>query len=278
MELSVVIISWNAQKYVRPCLQSVTEALEDVDAEVIFIDNGSTDDTESIVTKEFPSALYRNLGVNKGVAGARNVGMKLAQGRYVMLLDIDTMVNKQAFCTMLDFMNQTPQVGICSCKLTSAANEPQLSCLKLPTLTHKFKNVLLVLLVKLQKRYKAKCLFQWGESLWESNKRYFYLEQMDGQQPFDCEYLIGACQCIRKEVLEQIGFLDEHIFYGPEDADFCLRAWQQGWRVTYLPMVSIVHHYQKITNKRLLSRMSWRHIKALCYFFWKHKRLFRTGV
>ena len=278
MDLSVVIISWNAQHYVRPCLQSVLSAVASMDAEVIFVDNGSQDTTEQIVTTEFPSVVYRNLHTNKGVAFARNVGMKMAQGDYILLLDIDTVSNAAAIQAMLDLMNQQQEVGICSCKLTSAADEPQLSCLKMPTLTLKIKNVLLVLLIKAQKMWSADFLRRWGERLWDSNKKYFYLEQMDGQEPFDCEYLIGACQCIRTQMLDKVGYLDEKIFYGPEDADFCLRVWHTGYRVTYIPTVSIIHHYQKITNKKLFSRMSRRHVSALFYFFRKHKRLFRTGV
>ncbi|MBO4481207.1 MAG: glycosyltransferase family 2 protein [Bacteroidales bacterium] len=278
MELSVVIISWNAQRYVRPCLQSVVEAVAPLSAEVIFIDNGSQDETEQIVTTEFPSVIYRNLHANKGVAAARNVGMKMAQGDYILLLDIDTVANTAAIQGMLELMRQRQDVGICSCKLTSAADEPQLSCLKMPTLTLKIKNVLLVLLIKAQKMWSADFLRHWGERLWDSNKTYFYLEQMDGTEPFDCEYLIGACQCIREQLLENVGYLDEKIFYGPEDADFCLRVWHAGYKVTYIPSVSIIHHYQKITNKKLFSRMSRRHVSALFYFFWKHKRLFKTGV
>ncbi|MBQ9436265.1 MAG: glycosyltransferase family 2 protein [Bacteroidales bacterium] len=278
MELSVVIISWNAQRYVRPCLQSVVKAVSSLSAEVIFIDNGSQDETEQIVTTEFPSVVYRNLHANRGVAAARNVGMKMAQGDYILLLDIDTVANAESIQAMLELMKQQPEVGVCSCKLTSAADEPQLSCLKMPTLTLKIKNVLLVLLIKAQKAWSADFLRRWGERLWDSNKKYFYLEQMDGSEPFDCEYLIGACQCIRAKLLDKVGYLDEKIFYGPEDADFCLRVWHAGSRVTYIPTVSIIHHYQKITNKKLFSRMSRRHVNALFYFFWKHKRLFRTGV
>lgn len=278
MDLSIIIISWNAQHFVRPCLQSVVMAVQGLSAEVIFIDNGSKDDTGNIVVSEFPSVIYRNLYANKGVAGARNVGLRMAKGDFILLLDVDTVVNAAAIQSMLAYMRLHADVGICSCKLTSAANEPQLSCLKMPTLPHKVKNVLLVLLIKLQKICSARFLKQLGERLWESNKKYFYLQQMDGDEPFDCEYLIGACQCIRHQVVKNIGLLDERIFYGPEDADYCLRMWQNGYRVTYLPTTSIVHHYQKITNKKLFSRMSRSHVSALFYFFKKHRRLFKTGV
>ena len=96
---------------------------------------------------------------------------------------------------------------------------------------------------------------------------------MAGDTPFAVEYIIGACQLIRRELFERIGLLDGRIFYGPEDADFCLRANKAGWKVCYLPNVSFLHAYQRMTGKRFLSRMSWIHVKSLVYFFFKHLRI-----
>jgi len=132
-------------------------------------------------------------------------------------------------------------------------------------------------------RYKALNVFEslatklrlpasWKDKLAELNASQFYHAQMLGQDCFEVEYLIGACQLIRKDVVQQIGQLDEHIFYGPEDADYCQRAFLAGWKIFYIPYVSFWHDYQKITNKRLFSKMSWVHVKALLYYFWKYRK------
>ncbi len=212
------------------------------------------------------------------MAGARNVGIEMATGEYVWLLDVDTEANALAFTTMIDYMETHPQVGICATKLLSDKGDAQQSCLKMPTLTHKFKNVIFAILSKLLLIRDFQFIRSIGGNIWYSNRKYFYLEEMEQSTPFASEYVIGACQMIRKSLMDEIGLLDEHIFYGPEDADYCLRCWKSGKEVIYIPSVAIVHHYQKITNKKIFSKMSWKHIQGLFYFFYKHKRLFRTGV
>jgi len=88
-------------------------------------------------------------------------------------------------------------------------------------------------------------------------------------EPF---YVIGAAQMFAADVYRAIGGLDENIFYGPEDADFCMAVRALGLRVVYEPSYSIVHHYQRVTSGRLLSQGARRHIKALLYFYRKHRR------
>ena len=95
------------------------------------------------------------------------------------------------------------------------------------------------------------------------------------ENPIEPVYVIGACQIIRREVVEQIGLLDEHMFFGPEDADYCLRAASVGWKIVYLPQYSIVHFWQRTSGKQLFSRLAWLHLKALVYFYRKHHRWWR---
>ncbi|MCK9339719.1 MAG: glycosyltransferase family 2 protein [Bacteroidales bacterium] len=278
MKCSVIVISWNAMQYIPACLEHLQQAVADSDTEIIFIDNGSVDDTELFVREHYPHIRYRNLGINKGVAGARNVGISMASGDYIWLLDVDTEANCAAFTAMKNYLDTHPQTGICATKLVSAQGDAQQSCLKMPTLTQKFKNVIFAFLNKLPLINNFRFIRSVAGSIWYSNRKYFYLKEMEQDIPFTCEYVIGACQMIRRDLIDEIGYLDERIFYGPEDADFCLRCWKYGKEVVYIPYVSIIHHYQKITNKKIFSKMSWMHVKGLIHFFWKHQRLFRTGV
>lgn len=278
MKLSIVLISWNAQAYVKPCLDSILAATEDIETEIIFIDNDSTDETGEILKWLYPQIIYKLNDKNLGVAKARNIGIKMTTGDYILILDIDTEVNTKAFSEMIAYLDIHSKSGIVACKLTSAIGQPQISCLKYPTLHHKFNNLILALIVKYQKCFKSNRFDIWASKLWKYNERYFYKKEMNENQPFECEYVIGACQCCRREAVLQVGDLDEHIFYGPEDADFCLRMRQKGWQVIYLPHVSIIHHYQKITNKKIFSKMSCKHIMGLLYFFKKYKYLNKIKI
>ena len=83
------------------------------------------------------------------------------------------------------------------------------------------------------------------------------------------DYVIGACQVIRRRALQEVGLLDERIFYGPEDVDICLRLQQAGWRVVYNPEAVVVHNERRLTRS-LRSGLTWKHLWALGYFFRKH--------
>ena len=87
-------------------------------------------------------------------------------------------------------------------------------------------------------------------------------------------YVIGACQMFWRKVVDKVGMLDEHIFYGPEDADWCIRIKQAGWKTHCLNNYTIMHDYRRSTRRSPFSRLGRLHMKALLYFYWKHKKLF----
>ena len=205
--------------------------------------------------------------MNLGVSRARNIGLQKAKGEYIWILDIDTIANKETFDTMLCFIESNKLCGICGSKQASSEGFVQDSCRKLPSVTYKIYTFLEILFSKVGflKRFVPR--------IKELNESQFYHSQMQQNTPFEVEYIIGANQLIRKKAADETGLLDENIFYGPEDADYCLRMAMHGWKIFYLPQVSIIHEYQRITNKKLFSKMTFKHAKALIYFFWKHKRI-----
>ena len=106
-------------------------------------------------------------------------------------------------------------------------------------------------------------------------------ERMEVQEPpypgaesWPVDYLLSACWLMRPELLRTVGFLDEKIFYAPEDTDYCMRVWKAGWKAAYCPSAEIIHEYQRLSKKKLFSRMNWEHLKGLAYMFMKHRYLF----
>ena len=256
MQLSVVLICWNSLTYLREVLASLQDTLSVAgDSETIIIDNGSTDGTDRFITENYPNVIYRRLPENKGVAYARNRGIEIARGEYVWLLDDDTIVNSKALDAMLRHMQQTPDCGICGCRLVNTDGETQQSYKVYPGLWVKVCNV-------------AHSIFGKKTSTTDP-----YATELGMGKPFHPTYIIGACQLLRREMIGKIGLLDEKIFYGPEDADYCLRARKEGWETTYLPAVSIIHHWKRITNRNLFSPIARRHTKALLYFYCKHRKI-----
>jgi len=267
MKLSVIIITWNSQHDVKQCIDSVIESVADYTSEIIVTDNGSKDETLSILKEYGNNINLICLEKNKGVAAARNVGLKVAKGDYLWILDVDTVVNIEAVSGMINYLNSHPECGLCSCKLQSESGETQDSCRKFPHIKHKIRNLIVrksntsILPKKLYNKIK------------KQNELQFYRTELNENEPFESEYIIGACQMFRRKILDEVGYLDENIFYGPEDADFCIRIIKKGFKIICLPEYHIIHHYNRISNKRIFSKMSFYHLKGLIHFYFKHKTL-----
>jgi GT2 family glycosyltransferase len=90
--------------------------------------------------------------------------------------------------------------------------------------------------------------------------------------------VISCCWFLRREVVERVGPLDEHIFYAPEDVDYCLRVWRQGLAVAYFPFFRVLHHTRQVTHKRPVSPTALSHLKGLFYYWRKHRYLFSRGL
>ena len=174
----------------------------------------------------------------------------LPSGEYVLILDDDTVVQPGALDCLIRYMEDQPKVGLCGPKLTDADGELQLSCRRFPTLIDKLARRLPSVLA--QKVVRKVEMADW-----------------DHRTIRLVDYVIGACQVIRRRALQEVGLFDERIFYGPEDVDMCLRLQQAGWSVVYNPEAVIVHKERRMTRS-LASGLVWKHIYGLGYYFWKH--------
>lgn len=246
--LSIIIISWNSRDMLERCLHSLRQVCVRDNVETIWVDNGSTDGSEDFVKTSYPHIRTLILDRNHGVAYARNRGIEMAQGHYLLFLDDDTEATPEAIDTLITYMDTHPKTGVAGCALRDAGGQLQDSFKSYPGLWVKINNVVRG---KLGKSKPVKL----------------------PERVIHPVYIIGACQIIRREVFNKIGLLDEAIFYGPEDADFCIRARKAGYETAYLPQVSILHHWRRITTRSLTSPVSRRHIRALLHFWCKHRRL-----
>lgn len=247
-DLSIIIITWNQLDTTCQCLESLKNWVSNPAIEIIVVDNGSKDRTSNFLLKHYPSVRLVVNEENKGVAYARNRALEKARGKYILILDNDTLANDTAITGMIDYMEEHQTVGLCACSLTDATGNLQDSFKPFPALKIKIKNVL----KRNNVLVKALTL---------------------PTKPIEPDYVIGACQLVRRSVLDKVGLLDERIFYGPEDADFCLRIAGEGYKIVYLPQYSIIHHWQRATTRKIFSRLAWKHFYALCYFYIKHKRI-----
>ena len=248
--VSIVILTWNSELQIGACLASLAQGLCEYSYEVILIDNGSQDQTCAIVSEALLGVRLVCNTENRGVAPARNQGVRIAQGEYILILDDDTIVQPGALDCLVRYMIDKPKVGLCGPKLTGTDGELQLSCRRFPTLIDKLSRRLPTILV--QKVTRETEMADW-----------------DHRTIREVDYVIGACQLIRRRALQEVGLFDERIFYGPEDVDLCLRMQKAGWSVVYNPEAVVVHEERRVTRS-LRSGLMWKHVWGLGYFFWKH--------
>jgi GT2 family glycosyltransferase len=250
--VSIVILTWNSRALLTACLAALPAATASLATEVIVVDNGSRDGTAEWLGARADVVTITN-ATNRGVAPARNQGLRRAHGEFVALLDVDTVPQPGAFATLVARLRTAPQVGLVGPKLVGPDGELQYSCRRFPTLVD-----------KVFRRLPAR----FGRGVVDDVE----LRWWDHAGVREVDYVIGACQLIRRTALDQVGFLDEHIFYGPEDVDLCLRMHRAGWQVEYVPDAVVMHLERRITRK-LLSTLTARHVYGLGYFFWKHRYL-----
>ena len=256
--VSIIILTWNSEHHIGPCLASLERGLQAFSSEIIVVDNGSKDRTCAIVSNSRPDAQLLRNPDNRGVAPARNQGILHSQGKYVLILDDDTVVQTNALDRLIRYMEANPEVGLCGPKLTDANGELQLSCRRFPTLIDKLAR-------RLPGALARKIASEAEMADWDHKA----IRQVD--------YVIGACQLIRRSTLDAVGLFDERIFYGPEDVDICLRLQQAGWPVVYNPEAVVVHEERRMTRS-LVTTLAWKHIWGLGYFFRKHGYLFSRNA
>lgn len=260
--ISFVILTWNSVRYARACVESVL-GIGDLCLEVQVEDNGSTDGTLPVlreVAATDPRLRVEELGENLGTTVPRNraLGRVSPEATHVCVLDSDTVVNREAFEGMLRALGTDPSIGVVGPTMASSSGEVQLSGRNLPTLA-----------IKLGKAAPFGPL-----AAQAAGAEVPGTPVVDGVQ--DVGYLLSACWLMPRSTLDAVGLLDEGIFYAPEDVDWCLRCHEAGLRVVRFHGARIVHEYQRLSHRRLLSRTNLEHVRGLARYFRKHGYLLRA--
>ena len=227
LELSIIIINWNTRELLNACLASIYANSPVGKFEVIVTDNGSIDDSVEMIKGNFPLVKLIENENNLGFGKANNQGIKIARGKYVCLLNSDTLIEHDVFTPILRWMERHPKVGITGPRLNNKDGSLQPSVGYLPNLIGLLTHQALPL-----------------HAIWFVNRflptlQISYSDFYRKVRPVG--WVKGACMVIRKSVIEKIGGLDEAIFMYGEEVEFCKRAWDQGWEVWLIPDVSVWH-------------------------------------
>ena len=243
--LSTVIVNWNTCAELEACLRSIGEE-DSIRLETIVIDNASPDDSVEMVKREFPGVLLIENKANLGFAKAANQGIQSSRGRYVLLLNPDSEVRPGALSAIVRFGDANPKVGIFGPKILNPDGSLQYSCRGFPTVAAGlFRNTILT-------KY-----FPRNSYIYD-----YLMLGWDHSEPRDVDWVSGAALVARRELLDDIGLLDERFYMYCEDVDLAYRAHQKNWRVTYCPLAVVVHACGRGSSKNP-NRMIIEHQKSI---------------
>jgi hypothetical protein len=254
LDVSVIIVNWNTRKILRDCLKSVYEQTKNTDFEVIVIDNASSDNSVEMVKSEFPLVILIENKVNRGFAAANNQGIAIAQGRYVLLLNSDTVVLEKAIEKVVDFADSHPEAAVVGCRVLNPDMSLQPTCFLFPS----------VLNMILSATYLYK--------IFPRNK-FFGREQMtwwDRNDAREVEVVTGCFMLVRRKAIDLVGMMDERFFMYGEETDWCYRFKQKGWRVLFTPDSEIIH-LGGASSKKVRPEMILQLRKGILLFVRKHR-------
>ena len=255
-DLSVVIPSYNTRDLMEQALRTVAEASGDIGVEVIVVDNNSQDGSADMVAEKFPEVELIRTKRNLGFGGANNVAFGHVQGRYVLLLNSDTIVRPDTLRTLVAFMDENPEAGAAGCRILDPDGTLQLDCRRsFPTPAAAF--------------YKLT-----GLSRMFPDSRHFArynLTYLDPDEVNEVDALSGSCMIVRRQVLEEVGGFDEAYFMYGEDLDWCFRMREAGWKIYYTPATEIIH-FRGQSGRAESMRIQFRKNEAMAIFVSKHMR------
>jgi GT2 family glycosyltransferase len=251
--LSIIIVNFNVKKLLEACLYSVAKAIEGIAAEVIVVDNASSDGSVEYLKEQFPASRFIVNAYNEGFAKANNKGLEQATGRFILFLNPDTIVPPDCFSKCIRFFETHNQAGAIGVKMVNGEGKylkeskrgfpsPSVSFWKLSGILRLFPRS------RVFSRY--------------------YMGHLDDDNNHEVDVLSGAFMMVKKEVLDKIGGFDERFFMYAEDIDLSYRIQKAGYKNYYFAGTSIIHYKGASTKKDV--RYVRQFYRAMSQFVKKH--------
>lgn len=257
MDLSIIIVNWNTRHLLRDCLKSVYEQRGNIKFEVIVVDNASTDNSVEMVRSEFPEVIALCNATNRGFAVANNHGIKIACGRYVLLLNSDTIVCDAAVEKIVQYADKHLEAAVVGCQVWENSDTIQITCFRFPSVVNLLLSASGLAKIFEHNRFLGREWMRW----WGR----------DSERQVDV--VSGMFMLVRREAIEEVGVMDEAFFMYFEDTDWCYRFMKAGWKVLFWPGAKIIHvgggsHSSKQTTVEMFIQKQ----KSMLTFFKKNTR------
>lgn len=231
-DLSVVVVSWNTRDLLIPCLAAIGPGAAPYTVETILVDNASSDGSVEMVRERFPEVRVIANAENRGFTRANNQALAIARGRFLLLLNPDTEARPGSLATLARYLEEHSEVGACGPRLIFPDGRLQPNGRRLPSFWREF--------------LAASGLRRLNPAAFESRLEW---GRKDFSRTVEVEEVSGACLMTRREVVEQVGTLDERLFMFYEEIDWCARMKAAGWKIAYVAEAEVVHHMAQSVNK-----------------------------
>jgi len=252
--LSIIIVNYNVRDFLMHTLESIRSAVSNIAHEIIIVDNASVDGSVEMVKNQFPDVKLIENHVNNGFAAANNQAMKVSSGKFIALINPDTVMQEDTFSSMLEFMEDHADAGAATCKILNPDGSFSVdSRHSIPTPMTAF-----------WKQIGFHRLFPKSKIFGRYNLTY-----LDENEIYPVDAISGSFMFIRRKAFEEVGYLDEDYFMYCEDVDYCYRVKKAGWKIYYAPVSDIIHYKGESTKKNNLDYVL-NFNKSLYIFYKKH--------
>ena len=234
MDFSIIIVNYNVKEFLQNLLHSIDKAAQNIWHEIIIVDNASDDGSIEFLQQKFPNVKLIVNKENLGFGKANNIGMKTAKGKYLLLLNPDTLLSENLLQEMITFLDKTPEAGMAGCKILNPDGTLQLACRR-----------------SFPGPWTSFCKVTGLSTIFPKSKIFarYNLTYLDENQTYEVDAISGSFMMMRKEVYEKTGGFDEDFFMYGEDLDLCYRIQKEGYKVFYVHSAQIIHYKGESTKR-----------------------------
>jgi GT2 family glycosyltransferase len=254
MQLSIIILNYNVRYFLELCVLSVQNAIQNIDAEIIVIDNNSQDDSCAMMKQRFPNLKLIENKENSGFPKGNNIGVSHAKGEYICILNPDTVVAEDTFTKVLAFAKKQTNLGIIGCKLIDGTGK------FLPE-SKRGTPTPFVAFTKITGLYK----------IFPKTFGKYYAQHLSENESGEVEILVGAFMLMKRDLYNEIGGFDEYCFMYSDDIDLSYMALKKGKSNYYFHQTSVIHYKGESTVKDGIYMK--RNQQAMNFFLKKHFRI-----
>jgi hypothetical protein len=254
VELSIIIVNYNVKEFLQNLLHSLQKAVQNISHEIIIVDNASDDGSVEFIREKFPHVQLISNQTNLGFSKANNAALKIAKGKYFLLINPDTIVSEDTISTMIKFFEDHSDAGLAGCKILNPDGSLQLACRR-----------------SFPGPWTSFCKVTGLSTLFPKSKLFakYNLTYLDENETFEVDAISGSFMMMKKEVYEKVGGFDEQFFMYGEDLDLCYRIQQNGYKVYYYPGTQIIHYKGESTKRSSLDETK-HFYNAMHLFVKKH--------